>query len=96
MKATILVDNIKNEELGAAGEWGLAIYIEHEGKKILLDTGSSDLFATNAKKLGISLEQVDFAVLSHAHCDHGGGMKEFFQENSEATMYLQKSCGEDC
>lgn len=96
MRATVLVDNIKNEELEAAGEWGLAIYIEHEGKKILLDTGSSDLFVTNARKLGISLEQVDFAVLSHAHCDHGGGMKEFFQENSQATMYLQKSCGEDC
>ena len=37
MRATVLVDNIKNEELEAAGEWGLAIYIEHEGKKILLE-----------------------------------------------------------
>lgn len=50
MKIKVLIDNIENDEL--AGEWGLAIYIEHNGKKILLDTGGSDLFLTNAEKNG--------------------------------------------
>ncbi len=63
MKATVLVDNIGNE--AAHGEWGLAIYIEYEDKRILLDVGSSGLFAENAEKLGIDLSTVDFAVLSH-------------------------------
>ena len=51
MKATVLSDNIACGNIG--GEWGLCIYIEYQGKKILLDTGSSDLFLKNAEKLGI-------------------------------------------
>ena len=36
MKISVLIDNIENGSL--VGEWGLAIYIEHNGRKILLDT----------------------------------------------------------
>ena len=48
MKATVIVDNIGNIY---PGEWGLCIYIENNGKNILLDAGSSNLFIDNAKKL---------------------------------------------
>ena len=74
MKATVIVDNIANGSI--KGEWGLCIYIENEGKKILLDSGGSNLFAKNAESLGINLEDVDVAVLSHAHYDHSNGMKK--------------------
>ena len=76
MKIKVLMDNISSGEL--AGEWGLSILIEYEGKKILLDTGASGAFAENAEKMGIDLAEVDFAVLSHAHYDHADGMKTFF------------------
>lgn len=94
MKATVIVDNIENN--GMSGEWGLCIYIEYGDKKVLLDTGASALFKENAKKLGISLEDIDFAVLSHAHYDHGNGMEEFFKLNDKAKFYLRQSCGENC
>ena len=55
MLATILIDNIACGEL--KGEWGLSIYIEYNGKNILLDTGASDLFAKNAQKLEKSIVQ---------------------------------------
>lgn len=42
MKATVLVDNIG--ENGIKGEWGLSIYIENDGTKLLLDTGASSLY----------------------------------------------------
>lgn len=94
MKATVVVDNIEN--MGIPGEWGLSIYIEYNGKKILLDTGASNLFEQNAKKLNIALEQVDYAVLSHAHYDHANGMKAFFEENQHAKFYIQDSTDENC
>ena len=95
MKATVLLDNIGTEEL--AGDWGLSFYIEYAGKKILLDAGGeSCLFAENGRKLGLSLADVDCAVLSHAHYDHADGMTEFFEENRTAKLFLQASCDENC
>lgn len=94
MKATVLIDNIAESPL--KDEWGLCVFIEHNGKKILLDTGASALFKANAKKLGVDLSEVDFAVLSHAHYDHADGMKDFFSLNSKAKFYLKEECSENC
>lgn len=94
MKARVLTDNIGTAPL--KGEWGLSIYIEYHDRKLLLDTGSSGLFLENASQLGISPKDIDYAVLSHAHYDHGNGMKDFFRENKKAKFYLRESCGENC
>ena len=94
MKAIVVVDNIEAD--GIKGEWGLCIYIEYNGKKILLDTGASGLFAKNAKKLGLSLDDISYAVLSHAHYDHSDGMREFFKINRKAEFYLREDCQENC
>ncbi len=72
MKLTVLVDNFAGGELGA--EHGISYYIEHDGFKLLFDTGHTDLFIKNAKKLGIELEDVETVVLSHGHWDHGNGL----------------------
>lgn len=87
MKATVLIDNITKNDLSA--EWGLSIYIEYNGHKILLDAGTTGLFAENAKVLGIRLEDVECGVLSHAHYDHADGMERFFEENAHALFYLR-------
>ena len=94
LNATILVDN--NGIDGAAGEWGLSIYIEYNGKVILLDTGKSDLFATNAEVLNKDLSAVDYTVLSHAHYDHSTGYDRFFEINDKAPLYVQNSCSDNC
>lgn len=94
MKATVLIDNIAENEL--IGEWGLSILIEYGDKKVLLDTGKSEKFAENAKKLSADLSTVDFGVLSHAHYDHADGMGEFFKENKQAKFYLRQTGAENC
>ena len=94
MKATVLVDNNTRDLLKA--EWGLSIYIEHEGKKILLDCGTTNMFAENAEALGIDLSTVNLGVLSHAHFDHSDGLDGFFEKNPEAKFYLRSACRENC
>ncbi|MBE6774184.1 MAG: MBL fold metallo-hydrolase [Ruminococcaceae bacterium] len=94
MKITVLTDNKAKSPL--KGEWGLSLYIEHNGDRILLDTGASPLFAENAKKCGISLEKVNLAFLSHAHYDHSNGFGEFFRINKSAKLYLSINCKENC
>jgi 7,8-dihydropterin-6-yl-methyl-4-(beta-D-ribofuranosyl)aminobenzene 5'-phosphate synthase len=60
---------------GFFSEHGLSFLIEEDGKKILFDTGASDVFLKNAQKLGIDLNKVDILVLSHGHWDHGNGLQ---------------------
>lgn len=89
MKITCLAENTcKNENL--ACEHGLSLFIETQELKILFDMGQTELFYENAQKLGIDLKTVDFAVLSHGHYDHGGGMKKFLEINETAPVYLSR------
>lgn len=94
IRTVILTDNLPGNDLGC--EWGFSAYLETETERILLDTGSSGLFAENAAKLGIDLACVDFGVLSHAHYDHADGMETFFARNETASFYLRNGCFEDC
>ena len=87
MRITVLVENSAvSDQLTA--EHGLSLFIETDSAKILFDMGQTNAFASNADKLGIDLASVDFAVLSHGHYDHGGGMSKFLEINSTAPVYL--------
>ena len=89
MKIVTLVENTGNDPLFQA-EHGLSLYIETGDHKILFDMGQSDTFARNAEKLGVDLSAVDFAVLSHGHYDHGGGLETFLHLNTKAPVYVQE------
>lgn len=91
MKVTALTENRSSGDL--CGEHGLSVYIEYQGKKYLLDTGSTGLFLENARKLGIEIAEVDTAFLSHVHYDHSGGFGVFFEVNKKASVYLQTDAG---
>ena len=81
---------------GFKKEHGLSVFIEYGGKRYLLDTGASNAFASNAKKLGIDLSAVDISALSHAHYDHSGGYKAFFFANNAAKVYLRSESKTRC
>ncbi len=76
MRAVILVEN--TAPAGLEREHGLSVYVEHRGRRILLDAGRTDKFARNAQTLGVDLSRVDTAVLSHGHYDHADGLDTFF------------------
>ena len=88
MKITALTEN--TSKTGLPYEHGLSLYIQTESHNILFDTGQTELFAQNAKTLGIDLSKVDIAVLSHGHYDHGGGLKKFLELNKTAPVYMSK------
>jgi 7,8-dihydropterin-6-yl-methyl-4-(beta-D-ribofuranosyl)aminobenzene 5'-phosphate synthase len=90
MKITVLAENsvCKTNTLNVKSENGLSLFIEFDGRKILFDTGQSDLFIQNAEKMRIDLSQVNYLVISHGHFDHGGGLKHFLNINKEAKIFL--------
>ncbi len=89
MRITTLVENTSASD-GIGAEHGLSLYIESGRHKLLFDMGQTDLFSVNAEKLGINLSEVDIAVLSHGHYDHGGGLRRFFELSGTAPVYLSR------
>ena len=93
MKITSLIENTSLR--GLPVEHGLSLYIEtREGKRILFDMGQSALFAENATRLGVSIRDVDVAVVSHGHYDLGGGLQTFLSFNDKAPIYIHQKAFE--
>jgi len=90
MKVTVLVENTP-KDASIKAEHGLSFYIEACGKTILLDAGQGSLFLENAALLGRDLAAVDFAVLSHGHGDHAGGLAAFREVNPNAPIYVART-----
>lgn len=93
MKVTSIVENTSHGTLPV--EHGLSLYItKDDGEKVLFDMGQSALFARNAEALGLSIEDVDVAVISHGHYDHGGGLRTFLEQNRRAKVYIHRQAFE--
>lgn len=89
MKVTSIIEN--TSKIGLPVEHGLSLYIEKDdGQKVLFDMGQSALFAKNAETLGLSIADVDKAIISHGHYDHGGGLRTFLADNHKAKVYIHR------
>jgi len=92
MRVTTLIENSRldgRDDLEP--EFGLSVHVECDETRILFDTGASGAFLHNAKAMDIDISDVDVAVISHYHFDHGGGLEHFFEVNTRATVYLRQS-----
>ena len=89
MKITSLIENTTTNTMFQV-EHGLSLYIETNQHKILFDMGQSNLFIENAKKLNIDIADIDIAILSHGHYDHGGGLEAFLNLNQKAPVYINR------
>lgn len=70
-------------------DWGFAALVEHDGKRILFDTGNNaDIFAHNTSTLKIDLKRLDFVVISHRHGDHTDGLRHLLKINPTVKIYV--------
>ncbi|MGD9127726.1 MAG: MBL fold metallo-hydrolase [Planctomycetia bacterium] len=72
-KITVLVEN-RAVGRDVLAEHGLSLWIEHDGHKILFDTGAGRAIRPNARARQIPLDEAEAVVLSHGHYDHTGGL----------------------
>lgn len=93
MKLKVLVDNNTFIDEYYLGEPAVSYYIKDEDTKILFDTGYSDAFIKNAKKMEIDLNQIDKIAISHGHNDHTGGMKALFENMTYPEIQLVAHTG---
>lgn len=87
-KVTILYDAFGDQK-ELTKDWGFSALVEHNGKRILFDTGNDAAkFEHNVKALGIDLTQLEFVVISHRHTDHTSGLKYVLRVNPNVTVYV--------
>ena len=68
-----LLENQLSQNRSLQAEHGLSFLVETEDKKILFDCSAGKAARQNAKRMNVSLKDVDYVVLSHSHYDHAGG-----------------------
>ena len=87
-KVTILYDAF-GESKELTKDWGFSALVEHDGKRILFDTGNNAaIFEHNTKALGVDLTKLDFVVISHRHADHATGLRYVLKVNPNVTVYV--------
>jgi 7,8-dihydropterin-6-yl-methyl-4-(beta-D-ribofuranosyl)aminobenzene 5'-phosphate synthase len=70
-------------------DWGFSALVEHNGKRILFDSGNNAaIFEHNVKALGVDLTKLDFVVISHRHADHATGLRYVLSVNPKVTVYV--------
>ena len=87
-RVTILYDAFGDAK-AVTKDWGFSALVEHEGKRILFDTGNNaEIFEKNVKALGVDLTKLDFVVISHRHADHATGLRYVLKVNPTVTVYV--------
>ena len=93
MKLTVLCDNNTFIDSYLIGEPALSVFIENGKDKILFDLGYSNVYAYNAERKKIDLDQTDAIVLSHGHDDHTHGLK-WHTFDKKTLLYYHEGCFE--
>jgi len=86
-RITILYDAFSDNK-SVTKDWGFSALVEHDGKRILFDTGNNAAtFEHNFKALGGDLSKLDFVVISHRHTDHTTGLKYLLSVTPNVPIY---------
>ena len=88
-----LVDTLA--ETGYMPEFGLSLFLETNGRRILFDTGAGEALIPNAARMGLDLNSATDIVLSHGHYDHTGGLVELDQP-PRTPVYVGRGIMEPC
>lgn len=74
IQITALIEN-SSVDKNLAAEHGLSVLVRTGQGSLLFDTGSSDAFLANARKLSEEVPgSIEHVLLSHNHYDHAGGL----------------------
>ncbi len=87
LNITAIVENTAGT-FDAAGEWGLALWIEADKHRILSDTGQGFTLLQNARLLGKDVAEAEAMVISHGHFDHTGGIAAAVDAGFRGKVYV--------
>lgn len=87
-RITVLYDAFGDRQ-GLRKDWGFSALVEHDGRRILFDTGNdAEFFEHNVVSLGIDLGSLDAVVISHRHGDHTDGLRYLLRINPGVKIFV--------
>ncbi len=87
-RITVLYDAF-GERQDLRQDWGFAALVEHDGRRILFDTGNdSEFFRHNVETLNLDLTNLDAVVISHRHGDHTDGLRYLLEINPAVQVFV--------
>lgn len=87
---TVIYDAF-GKQAGVDKDWGYAALVEVGDRRILFDTGNdAEVLRRNVAAKGIDLTRLDFAVMSHRHGDHMGGLAHLLAVSPGVKVYAPK------
>ncbi len=84
---TVLADNIAGPG-PVQGEWGLSLFLQTDGQRILFDAGSGQVLLGNARALEVDLARANAIVVSHFHLDHTRGLEQALAATGRVPLYI--------
>ncbi|QER41643.1 MBL fold metallo-hydrolase [Thermodesulfobacterium sp. TA1] len=91
----IVFDNYLGEK-GFETGWGYSCLIKRDEEFLLFDTGEDgQKLIKNLQRAGLDPTSISKVVISHAHKDHTGGLKEISGLNLKAEIYVGASFYEE-
>jgi len=89
MKLTVIYENHSGFKKGLLGAHGFSALVEHEGIRVLIDTGTEGrVLINNMMKLGVHPREIDYLFITHGHYDHTGGVKAFLEERGRRLKVI--------
>lgn len=88
MKIVCLIENTSIDEK-LFFEDGFSLFVEYNGKNYLIDTGLTGKAVDNARRMRLSINDIDAVVLTHNHLAHTGGIDAVMKLNPKAQIFLR-------
>lgn len=86
----VIVDN-KSYRADFESDWGLSIFIDVDGARILFDAGGNpEVFRRNMLRHNIIPSEINYVVISHSHYDHCGGLQAIAEDLKQARIYIPR------
>ena len=87
LKLAVLCDDTVLDDLFVT-EHGMSVLVDlPNGHRWLFDTGTTDVYLENARRMGLSLDGLTGIALSHGHDDHTGGLTFYSRLEGSPPVY---------
>lgn len=91
LEIRVVYDNTSAKP-GIQEDWGYAAVVTFRGHRLLFDSGTKpQLFLDNLRKVDVTPESIEAAMISHQHPDHRNGIYQLYPQHPGLPVYFLES-----